>query len=300
MHRWPGFAVGMLASMALAWLASDAHARLETPVLITDGRGPANAAVSATVRVEGLRFDPAARAIRGRLTATLKGPPKGMQLTSATLLWPEADGASATMQRVAETEFTAWSEADAQGVRTPTADIRLEVEVVPTRVRSLLLYPYDTYVVPLRFGICVTTLGDTVRDCLEPNVLLAENQLLSDAEFELALSTDGNGDVLLSRLGFVRVASLIFLIAASAFFAVVLWVPPGNGEGYFLDLFGKLLGFLGVLGVIRTFLVPRTITTFPLLIDYISLALFVAVFAMTGIRMLSMHGTARQEDKWVD
>lgn len=294
---WLRFAIGVTAAFAVGWLAYDGYARLDTPVIKAAARLQPAAKVSATVRIESLRFDSAVRAIRGRMVANLRGELGAPQLTSATLLWPNGNGESIN-QRAARNEFTAFSEVDPNKARTPTADLRLDIEIVPTRVRSLLLYPFDTYAVPLRFEMCVTSLNDGRGECLGPNVSLTELLVTSEAEFEIAPT--GDGDVILSRLGFVRVASLIFLIAASAFFALVLWVPPTNAEGYFLELFGKLLGFLGVLGVIRTFLVPRSITIFPLLIDYISLVLFVGVFAMTGIRMIGMRKIAEKEHEWVD
>jgi hypothetical protein len=249
--------------------------------------------------LDAIRFDHESRTVRGRLIATLRGKVGMPQLTSATLVWPDSNRVSATLQRIPAEHFTASSEVNPNRERTPVADIRTGIEILPTRARSLLLFPFDTYVVPLGFQICAATKDVTPRDCLTPNVGVVQNQINSDAGFEVAIGKDRPGDVILYRPLFFRVSSVALLVSATLFFAVLLWAPTAEREKHFLDLFGKLLGFLGVLGALRSFLVPRTITVFPLLIDYVCLGLFLGIFAMTSIRVLGFRKQLK-EDKWAD
>jgi hypothetical protein len=176
--------------------------------------------------------------------------------------------------------------------------------------RDLTWFPLDVYRLSFAIAACVSHRPSD--SCIDPNVRLQELRVSFEPGFEWELfgpdsDTSSANEGLrgpfvasLRRPWITRLLSLVFLVITGLFFGALLW-PPGTREGHHtLEFFGKSLGFLGVLGVIRGFLVPKAVEAFPLLIDYVALVIFTFVFSLALYRVNLLYRGVAQGEKWVD
>lgn len=180
---------------------------------------------------------------------------------------------------------------------------RLNVALAAQTVRNEVWFPIDEYNVTLRADGCINSVA-AGRACVGANNLRIARVAVqfADPAFQWESRMGGPSAVIftLKRRPFERVISTIFLLMVIAFFAFLLFSPVKGSTQEVKDLFGKSLGFLGTLWAIRALLVPKTVTTFPNLVDYVTFGVFFAVFAVVLWRLVAHSATPEPEEKWVD
>ena len=156
---------------------------------------------------------------------------------------------------------------------------------VPLSVRRHpLFYPFDQYRMAFDLHGCVNEdLGCVQTDNLALSTLVVEYSALQvDANLVVGppTVTDDRYEFSILRAGFLRLTTVILFVIALVFFWVLTVYFKKD------DVFKGALGYLGALWGLRSILVPRSVTTFPTLVDYTVLTLFCVLFVALLARYL--------------
>ena len=149
--------------------------------------------------------------------------------------------------------------------------------VVPLVIkRQPILYPFDRYAMSLKIKGCV----NSSAACLdEDNLFLRRikidfSALGIDPGFTIdsSVGPDGRLDLTLKRNGFLRLASMLIFVIALLFFGYLVFGFKRD------DLFKGALGYFGALWALRSLIVPKAVTIFPTMVDYVILTIFCVLF----------------------
>lgn len=165
----------------------------------------------------------------------------------------------------------------------PGADIMVDTVdiadslVVPLAVkRQPILYPFDRYAMSLKIKGCV----NSSAACLDKDNLFLRRVEIDFSALGLepgftigsSIGPDGRLNITLKRNGFLRLASMLLFAIALLFFGYLVFGFKRD------DLFKGALGYFGALWALRSLIVPKAITIFPTMVDYVILTIFCVLF----------------------
>jgi hypothetical protein len=144
-------------------------------------------------------------------------------------------------------------------------------------VRSPLLYPFDKYETDLAIEGCVNSPGDA---CLTTDNLYFKTISIDYSALTLepgltldeSVGDEGHLSYTIRRNEFLRLSSGLLFGVAVLFFGYIVFIYKDK------DLLKGALGYFGALWALRGLLVPKSITVFPTLVDYVVLTIFIILF----------------------
>ena len=155
--------------------------------------------------------------------------------------------------------------------------------------RGEVWFPLDRYRINAAIGGCANPAVE--RQCNFRNIRVTGIDVrFPDPAFEWSAAVIGENTVsfTLRRRAFERKLSLVVLICVLAYFYFILWAPLPKAAIANDVHFGKALALIAGLLGLRAFLVPKSVTTFPTLVDYVGFGLTIAVFATVLGRYLKL------------
>jgi hypothetical protein len=161
------------------------------------------------------------------------------------------------------------------GTHLDSLEIERETTVPVEATNPPLLYPFDQYQATISAECCVNA---------EPPCSQASRLALRTLHLDysaLALNPglrpslkeqSGVLRLILNRLPTFKIVSIALLVVAILFLIYLFVIPKGD------DLLKGGLGYFGALWALRGLIVPKEVTVFPTVVDYVVLILFCTLF----------------------
>jgi len=172
---------------------------------------------------------------------------------------------------------------DAQAFRSSGSYLCRDVEIASPVQSAEILYPFDTYAVPLSFRTCVNTL-EACDGSSELPVRVERIRIEPERTQHLIASMNPAGEqavaLTLRRRIFLQIVTVVFFVIVLAFVGYLVFAADPR------DTMTKSLGVFAAIWGLRSIIVPASIAVFPTIVEGMMMAMFCIVFALVLVRAI--------------